>query len=281
MRATSLKAVVLVMLFGLYGCASSPETGDGITEGNAAAGEFASASGSIAEPEGASGLMSSRPIGAGGSISTGVREFDPSALAIDSSGPLDLEAEEYLVGPQDLLTVRVFGVDALSGDVRVSSGGDISIPLVGTVRAAGLTPVALEKRLADLLAINYLQDPQVSVFVKEYGSQRITIEGAIGRPGVYALSSRTTLLQSIALAGGLARLADSSSIRLMRPVNNQGDFETLIFDLDKIRNGAINDPVLAGGDKIVVLRNESRVMLNDSLFRDTIDLLNPFRYVTP
>jgi len=134
------------------------------------------------------------------------------------------EATDYRIGGMDLLSISVFGVDALSKEVRVNAKGQISLPLIGTVPAAGMTTQELEIELKRRYSANYLQNPQVSVFVKEFASQRVTMEGALGKPGIYPISGKITLLQAIALAGGLdEQTADPRGIVIMRQVNGRGD----------------------------------------------------------
>jgi polysaccharide export outer membrane protein len=184
--------------------------------------------------------------------------------------------EDYQIGPQDLLEINVFGVTELSGAMRVNSQGFISLPLIGQVKAAGLTSQQMEKQIEADLAKEYLQDPEVSVYVKEYTSQQVTVEGAINRPGIYELRGPTTLLQTIAIANGLAKLADSSDIKVFRQ-EPDGTKTAQSFDLNKIRSGETKDPLVRGNDVIVVQQSRSRSFLRDSLFRDITDLLNPFR----
>lgn len=157
---------------------------------------------------------------------------------------------EYRVGPQDLLTINVFGVAELSQDVRVNSNGQISLPLVGNVLAGGRTIQELEREIANKLSAGYLQSPQVSVFVKEYTSQRVTVEGAVKKPGIYPLTGRTTLLQVIASAEGLDELADPRGIMIFRTV--KGQKMVAAFDLQAIRHGTAEDPLVYGDDKVVV-----------------------------
>ncbi len=184
--------------------------------------------------------------------------------------------EDYKIGSQDLLEIDVFGVHELSGAMRVNAQGYISLPLIGQVKAAGLTNQQLVEKIETELAKQYLQDPEVSVYVKEYTSQQVTVEGAINRPGIYELRGPTTLLQTIALANGLAKLADSSDIKIFRQ-EPEGSKTTQSFDLEKIRSGEMNDPLVAGSDVIVVQQSRSRSLLRDSLFRDITDLINPFK----
>lgn len=166
---------------------------------------------------------------------------------------------EYRMGPQDLIEISVFQVDELNRTVRVNTLGQISLPLVGVVQAGGLTAQELEKQLAAKLDATYLQNPQVTVFVKEYASQRITMEGAINKPGIYPISGRTSLLQAIAMGGGVTNLADLQGIVVFRQVD--GKKMGAKFDLKAIRAGASEDPQIYGDDIIVVDQSGSRTAL--------------------
>ena len=97
-------------------------------------------------------------------------------------------ATEYRLGSNDLIEVSVFGVQDLTKDVRINSNGQISLPLIGAVPAGGQTVPELEQELTRRYGGKYLQDPQVTVFVKEFASQRITLEGAVRSPGIYPLT---------------------------------------------------------------------------------------------
>jgi len=166
---------------------------------------------------------------------------------------------EYRLGPQDLIEVSVFGVEQLSQAVRVNSNGQISLPLVGAISAGGMTISELEAELTTRYAEGFLQNPQVSVFVKEYASQRLTIEGAVREPGIYPLTGRTTLLQGIAIAKGLDQLADLSGIVLFRTINGQK--MAAIYNMRDLRSGRVEDPVLYGDDVVVVEQSGSKTAL--------------------
>ena len=159
--------------------------------------------------------------------------------------------EDYRIGPHDLLQVQVFQVEELSRQVRVNSRGDVSMPLIGNIHAAGLTSEQLEKKIAAALSKDFLQDPYVSIFITEYTSQRVTIEGSVNKPGIYPLKGRTTLLQAVAMAEGIERLADTNSIKLFR-VGPNGEKKMDSFDLEEIRTGKAQDPIVQGDDIIVV-----------------------------
>jgi polysaccharide biosynthesis/export protein len=123
---------------------------------------------------------------------------------------------DYKVGSDDLLEIGVFEDEKLNKTVRVSSQGNISLPLLGVIRVKGLTTGELEREIRDLLAEKYLQDPHVSVFIKEFRSQRISIIGAVEKPGVFEVSGEKTVLDMIGMAGGLKQDA-GTVLFLIRP----------------------------------------------------------------
>lgn len=196
----------------------------------------------------------------------------PAPDTTSSSGAYQ-GASEYRVGAQDLLAISVFGVEELSKEVRVNSNGQISLPLIGGVMAGGLTIPELETELGKKYAAGYLQRPQVSVFVKEYASQRVTLEGAIAKPGIYPITGKTTLLQAIALAGGVDdKTADLGGIVLMRQIS--GKRMAAAYDLRQVRKGNVDDPQIYGDDIIVVEQSASKTALRR--FIESVPVLGIF-----
>jgi polysaccharide biosynthesis/export protein len=187
-----------------------------------------------------------------------------------------IASKDYRIGAEDLLEIQVFGVDQLTRTVRVNTRGLISLPLVGNLEVGGLTAQQAETLIVTRLGESFLQNPQVSLFIKEYTSQRVTIEGAVNKPGVYPLRGPTTLLQSLAIAGGQASLSDMAEVMLFRG-HDDGKRETLVYDVDRIRSGELEDPTVLSEDLIVVKRSKARIFLKDSILRDIIDTVNPFR----
>ena len=179
----------------------------------------------------------------------------PSAVA-PADDPLALAVEDYRIGPSDLLEISVFQVPELSRTVRVNARGALTLPLIGQIQAGGLTGQQLEALLAQKLKETYLQDPQVSVFIKEFISQRVTVSGQVNKAGVFPISGKTTLMQAIAMAGGLEKFADENDIKIFRERN--GTREVLNYDLEPIRKGEIEDPVLNTSDVVVVARSDGR-----------------------
>lgn len=180
---------------------------------------------------------------------------------------------EYRVGAQDLLEISVFQVNDLNRTVRVNSNGQISLPLIGVVQAGGNTVQELESLIAAKLTEGYLQAPQVSVFVKEFTSQRVTLEGAVEKPGIYPITGKTSLLQAIAMGGGVTDLANLQGVVVFRMVD--GRKMAAVFDLKQIRAGDALDPQIYGDDIVVIDQSGARTGLRRVL--ETIPVLNIFR----
>ena len=184
-------------------------------------------------------------------------------------------ASDYRIGAQDLLQISVFGVKELDKDVRVNSNGQISLPLIGGVMAGGKTIPELETELAKKYSEGFLQKPQVTVFVKEFTSQRITVEGAVNKPGIFPITGKTTLLQAIAMSGGVDdKIADLGGIVLMRQVD--GKRAVAVYDLRQVRKGLAEDPQLYGDDIIVVEQAGSKTLYRNII--ESMPILGIFRW---
>ena len=173
----------------------------------------------------------------------------------------DTTSEDYRIAPLDVLEISVFGVPDLTRTAQVSSSGMITMPLIKTVKAGGRTASELERDVAKKLQASYLQSPQVSVFIKEYNSQRITVDGAVNKPGIYPITGKVSLLQAVALAEGLAIVADPSGVMVFRTAGNKRMGAR--FDITKIRSGKVNDPMLQAGDIVMVDESSARTTLRD------------------
>jgi len=214
-----------------------------------------------------------------GELSSPAAEAHPAAMKPAAAMPLDTASRmglgDYRIGAEDLLEVQVFGVDQLARTVRVNSFGMVSLPLIGSVPVGGMTAPEAERLIGRKLAESYLQDPQVSVFIKEYTNQRVTVEGAVAKPGIYPLRGQSTLLRTLAIAGGQGSLSDMSNVVVFRGDAN-GKREAQVYDVERIRRGELEDPQVMNDDVIVVNRSNARVLLKDSIFRDALDAVNPF-----
>jgi polysaccharide biosynthesis/export protein len=167
------------------------------------------------------------------------------------------ENAAYRVGPLDVLDISVFKVPDLSKSVQVSDSGTINLPLLGEVKASGKTAQEIERELTTRLGKKYLKDPQVTVYVKENKSQQVTIEGAVRSPGVYPITGKKTLLQLVATAGGINPDTYSNDLAIFRTVDGTRSSST--FDIDKIKAGKLDDPVLQTGDVVVVDTSATKV----------------------
>ena len=207
---------------------------------------------------------------------------EPASAALGAQGAASLlnapttAGVDYRISSNDLMEFNVFGVPDMKRDVRVNASGQVSLPLIGQVPVAGLTAQAAEKLIATKYEEKYLRDPQVSLFIKEFTTQRIAIEGAVTRPGIYPVTGQLTLLRALALSGGFAPYADINQIVVYRG-GTSGAREQFTYDLDKVRAGQEMDPDIRSDDVIVVQRNARRAALRDSLFGDILNTLNPFR----
>ncbi|HEX2695693.1 MAG TPA: polysaccharide biosynthesis/export family protein [Acidobacteriota bacterium] len=156
------------------------------------------------------------------------------ALGAFAQEEQDVFVKEYKIGPKDLLEITVFELPELNQSVRVSEDGSISLPLLGQVVIEGMAKDAVEKKLASLLEEKYLKKARVTVFIREYQSQRVAVIGAVGKPGMYELIGRTTVLQLISKAGGLTDRA-SSEMFVLREAKN-GVRARIAIDLDDLIN---------------------------------------------
>jgi polysaccharide biosynthesis/export protein len=122
----------------------------------------------------------------------------------------------YVIAPQDVLDVDVFDYPELTRTVRVSSDGTIGLPLLGQLRAVGLTVEALRKDIAGEYSKAYLKDPQITVAVKEAHGQPVSVIGAVDKPGIYELGATKTLIGVLSLAGGPGKFA-GRTVLVTRP----------------------------------------------------------------
>ncbi|RWF04409.1 polysaccharide biosynthesis/export family protein [Mesorhizobium sp.] len=168
---------------------------------------------------------------------------------------------EQPLSPNDVLEVNVFQVDNLNRTVQVDAGGQISLPLIGNVTAAGKTVRQLEQEIETAYGTNYLQSPDVSVFVKESIGQRITVDGEVTKAGIFPVSSNSSLIDAIALAGGFNAVGDAKKVFVYRNVGQN----TLVanYNVEQIRAGKSRNPRIYGGDKIVVFASKSKIAMNN------------------
>jgi polysaccharide export outer membrane protein len=215
MKKTSLFVVICGFAFVLFSCASTPSV----------------------QKEAPSAEQMAREIESSKRVKAMNEKLLMSSFSAGRSSNRD-----YKIGPQDLLEISVFEVEKLNKTVRVSSQGNVNLPLIGVLKVKGLTPEELEKEIRSLLAEKYLQDPHVSVLIKEFRNQRISVMGSVKNPGVFDVTGTRTILDLLAMAGGLREDA-GQLLFLLRPPREEelsqkgkGDDdrrpETFVIDLE-------------------------------------------------
>jgi polysaccharide export outer membrane protein len=140
---------------------------------------------------------------------TAVGALDPNMVG------LGVDQRTYVIGPQDVLAIRVFREDTFTGAVQVRSDGMITLPLVNDVQAAGLTPDRLRTQLTEALS-SFLQKPEVTVSLLQVNSRRYTITGLVFRPGPYPLIVATHVFDAINAAGGFQEFAKKNDVKVIR-----------------------------------------------------------------
>lgn len=159
--------------------------------------------------------------------------------------------QEYLLGSEDVIEVTVWKEEDLSKEVIIRPDGKISLPLIGDIRAAGITAEALGANITQALT-DFLDGPTVNVNVLEINSLKIFIQGEVAQPGVYDLKSNYTVLQALTLAGGFTEWAKKDDILIFR--KGEGGVESIPVNYEKIISGKAPEKniFLKRGDTIVV-----------------------------
>jgi polysaccharide export outer membrane protein len=169
------------------------------------------------------------------------------AAGLNTGGPID--PERYVIGADDSLQITVWKEPTLSGTIPVRPDGMISMVLVGDLRAAGLTPMALSADIGQRLK-KYIQDPVVTVVVLGVNSQRIFTVGEVNKVGPMMMTPGMTVLQAIVTAGGLSPFANSKHIYILRTAS--GKQQKILFNYKQALKGENQGVSLLPGDTIVV-----------------------------
>jgi polysaccharide export outer membrane protein len=164
--------------------------------------------------------------------------------------PVDVPAD-YVVGPEDVLGINFWKDTEMTGDVTVRPDGKITIPLLGDIEASGLSPTQLSDRIL-AVAKKQIQDPTITVVVRTINSRKVYITGQVANPGAFPLTGPRTVMQLIALAGGLTEYADKKNITITRM--EQGKPASLKFNYNDVAKGKnlAQNIVLKPGDTVVV-----------------------------
>jgi polysaccharide export outer membrane protein len=158
--------------------------------------------------------------------------------------------KEYRLGPGDKLRIEVYRDQQLSQSVQIRPDGKITLPLVGDMEAAGLTPLELRDQIGTSLK-EYITNPVVTVIVVEAVASQIFVMGEVAHSGPIQLNGPTNVLQALAMAGGFKEFANTKAVKILRPTAN-GKVQTLLFNYREAVNGTDKPLMLRSGDTIIV-----------------------------
>jgi polysaccharide biosynthesis/export protein len=187
--------------------------------------------------------MASADVAVAGSNSAAIQPGPGAASAYASTS-------DYRIMSGDVLQITVFQVQDFNREAQVDAGGNIVLPLIGGVPAAGKTVHEVESEIAGRLRAKYLQNPQVLVTIKDAVGLRVSVQGAVKSPGVIQIRGDTTLTTVLAQSQGFTDTADKSSVLVIRNTD-QGRVAAKV-DAGAILAGSAPDPPIHGGDMIVV-----------------------------
>jgi polysaccharide export outer membrane protein len=157
----------------------------------------------------------------------------------------------YVIGPEDVLTVLFWRDKDMSAEAVVRPDGKITLPLLNEVQAAGLTPEQLRNSLTEQ-ATRYLEDPSVTVVVKQINSLKVFVTGEVGKPGVYAMTAPLTVIQLLAMAGGVNEYAKKDKIVIMRTESGRQMIYPFNYEAVTKRSNMRQNILLKPGDTIIV-----------------------------
>jgi len=222
-----------------------------------------------------------------GGCSGGGADFTPTAAATSGAAVARVDTApamgnpvvanparaDYRLQPEDMLDIYVYPVTDFNRSVQIDGAGNIALPLIGTVPAAGRSVRQVEAEIARRLKAKYLQNPEVAVLVKDAVGMRVTVEGAVKKPGVVAVRGDMTLLRALAQTEGFTETADQGGVLVFR--NTPQGRTVARFDANAIRAGTAADPPIYGGDTIVV--DESGTKTAWKQFREIVPAIGLFK----
>jgi polysaccharide export outer membrane protein len=192
--------------------------------------------------------------------------FTAVAILLVAATAASAQVTNYVVGPQDVLAITVFDQQDLSGKYTVDADGSLTFPLVGRVKAAGLSIREVEDALRTALADGFFKNPQVSVGIEQYRSQRVFVVGEVRMPGTYQLTGEMTLIEVLARAGSTTDHAAGEAliVRSATPGHSEGPVlpeqqgaQVIHVDIKELQSGRLSEnAVLRDSDTVFVPRAE-------------------------
>ena len=181
--------------------------------------------------------------------------------------PVDVTPVAYLLRPGDKLAINIFQEEDLSQpELQIDEAGTISLPLIGDMQAAGLSPGQLSRAIVTAYGRDFLRNPQANVVLLEARERTVSVEGEVKNAGVYKVQPGYTLLSALALAGSPNERAKLDEVLIFRTMN--GERMGARFDVTEVRAGRLPDPLIVPGDVVVVGFSRAR-----SLYRDALQVL--------
>lgn len=198
------------------------------------------------------------------SLQTDLPTGADAAAAIAIPEPAPGQAREYFLMPGDVLSVDVYREADLSRErVQIDSAGNLALPLIDEVVAAGRSPAELAILVEGAYGARFLRDPQVTIAVVETAARTVAVEGSVVKPGLYEIPPGASLLTAMALAGSPSENAALDEVLVFRRI--EGRRAGARFDLTAIRAGRADDPALYAGDVVVVGHSNLRGGLRELL----------------
>lgn len=197
-------------------------------------------------------------------VQTGVPQQVPKTPPKPSTPPVTAASSDYVVGPQDIINITVYGEPTLSGRIRVDYDGTFSFQYLGRVQAEGLTTAQIEVNLRKALQDGYLRNPQVSIEVVEYRSQSVYVQGEVRAPNKYAVQGNSTLMDILTLAGSVTPSAGNYVLithakpgagQALGPAADSATAD-LRVSLRDIQTGKAQNIKIQDGDTIYVPKSE-------------------------
>jgi polysaccharide export outer membrane protein len=250
-----MKLVSIVLPLGIFAVCVTGQAQQGISKPAETPAVQAPTVTAPTTPAAAPAQAPAAPTAAPAAPNFGVAATPPSAIqsAAPSSGQSAASADvapDYILGPEDAISVNVWKEATLSGNLAIRPDGKITLPLLGDLQASGLTPMALAASIGEQLK-KFINDPVVTVTVTGVNSKRIFFIGEVGHPGPVAMTRQFSMLQAVAAAGGLGAFANGKKIYILRTVN--GKEQKIFYNYNKaLKTGDEQGIKLIPGDTIVV-----------------------------
>lgn len=193
----------------------------------------------------------------------GVQVASVSEMPVPTMADFTPEASDALIRPLDVLDVQLFGVEDLSRAVQVSATGAIDYPLIGSIQAMGRTTDELANDIEARMRATYVRDPDITVRITGRAVQNLTVSGEVARPGRYPVEGPVTLMEAVALGGGLAEEAKRDEVLVFRTIGDERYIG--VYNLQGIARGNYADPTVYPNDIVMVGDSPGRRRLQNIL----------------